>query len=276
MTIVRALSALLASIALAAPALAQDRVVPGSQTQLRMSYAPIVQRVQPAVVNVYAAKAVPRNPMLDDPMFRRFFGVRLDHEGSGGQPALQRGAAGIEDGASSVRVKQPYEPLKKIIRHAARQASGQHPVVAWFRQLFHGRGERLQFPFRHHWPRFVHLEVVIAPGVGDHVTRARFVCNRHCPRHHAMRGHEPAEVRAIRTAQESDRKAFHAKLFECTRDVEALSAGVHPRLAGAQDFVKAHFRHGKGAVEAWIWGQGENTWGHGQPVVVLRSRAAGA
>jgi S1-C subfamily serine protease len=40
-----------------------------------MSYAPIVQRVQPAVVNVYAAKAVPRNPLLDDPMFRRFFGV---------------------------------------------------------------------------------------------------------------------------------------------------------------------------------------------------------
>ncbi|MBN9597907.1 MAG: DegQ family serine endoprotease [Afipia sp.] len=75
MTLVRALSALFASIVLAAPALAQDRVVPGSQTQLRMSYAPIVQRVQPAVVNVYAAKAVPRNPLLDDPMFRRFFGV---------------------------------------------------------------------------------------------------------------------------------------------------------------------------------------------------------
>ena len=40
------------------------------------SYASIVQRVQPAVVNVYAAKMVQnRNPLLDDPIFRRFFGV---------------------------------------------------------------------------------------------------------------------------------------------------------------------------------------------------------
>lgn len=75
MTVIRALSALLVSSVLAVPALAQDRVIPASPSQLRLSYAPIVQRVQPAVVNVYAAKAAPRNPMLDDPMFRRFFGV---------------------------------------------------------------------------------------------------------------------------------------------------------------------------------------------------------
>lgn len=75
MTVVRALSALLVSSVLAGPALAQDRFVPTSPGQLKMSYAPIVQRVQPAVVNVYAAKAAPRNPLLDDPMFRRFFGV---------------------------------------------------------------------------------------------------------------------------------------------------------------------------------------------------------
>lgn len=55
---------------------AQDRRVPSSAAELRLSYAPIVQRVQPAVVNVYAAKTVQnRNPLLDDPMFRRFFGV---------------------------------------------------------------------------------------------------------------------------------------------------------------------------------------------------------
>ena len=60
----------------AAPAFAQDRVVPSSMNQLRLSYAPIVQHVQPAVVNVYAAKIVQnRNPLLDDPIFRRFFGV---------------------------------------------------------------------------------------------------------------------------------------------------------------------------------------------------------
>jgi len=55
---------------------AQDgRVVPSSPGQLTMSYAPIVKRVAPAVVNVYAAKLVEnRNPLLDDPIFRRFFG----------------------------------------------------------------------------------------------------------------------------------------------------------------------------------------------------------
>jgi Do/DeqQ family serine protease len=57
-------------------ACAQDRRLPASAAELRLSYAPIVQRVQPAVVNVYAAKVVQdRNPLLDDPIFRRFFGV---------------------------------------------------------------------------------------------------------------------------------------------------------------------------------------------------------
>jgi len=57
------------------PALAQERRVPSSPAELRLSYAPIVQRVQPAVVNVYAAKIVQNNnPLLDVPIFRRFFG----------------------------------------------------------------------------------------------------------------------------------------------------------------------------------------------------------
>ncbi|WP_424630888.1 DegQ family serine endoprotease [Bradyrhizobium sp. SYSU BS000235] len=75
MTALRALVALLVSTVVVAPAVAQDRFVP-TQGQLRASYAPIVQHVQPAVVNVYAAKIVQnRNPFLDDPIFRRFFGA---------------------------------------------------------------------------------------------------------------------------------------------------------------------------------------------------------
>ena len=65
-------------LALAAqPAAAQDtRVVPSSPAQITLSYAPVVKRVAPAVVNVYAAKVVEsRNPLLDDPIFRRFFGT---------------------------------------------------------------------------------------------------------------------------------------------------------------------------------------------------------
>ncbi len=65
----------LLAVPLAAPASAQDRVVPSSPAQLTLSYAPVVRRVAPAVVNVYAAKTVSnRNPLFDDPMFRRFFG----------------------------------------------------------------------------------------------------------------------------------------------------------------------------------------------------------
>jgi Do/DeqQ family serine protease len=70
-------------------ALAQDRRAPVSSTELKLSYAPIVQRVQPAVVNVYAAKLVQnRNPLLDDPIFRRFFG------GGGQQPEQMQRSLG--------------------------------------------------------------------------------------------------------------------------------------------------------------------------------------
>ena len=76
MTLIRSLAALLLTAATLVPALAQDRRVPSSPAEIKLSYAPIVQRVQPAVVNVYAAKTVQnRNPLLDDPIFRRFFGV---------------------------------------------------------------------------------------------------------------------------------------------------------------------------------------------------------
>ena len=63
-------------MAAAAPAAGQDRRVPTSTTEVALSYAPVVQRVAPAVVNVFASKMVAnRNPMFDDPMFRRFFGA---------------------------------------------------------------------------------------------------------------------------------------------------------------------------------------------------------
>jgi Do/DeqQ family serine protease len=76
MNALRLLTVLLLSLVVAAPAMSQDRRVPSSPAELRLSYAPIVQRVQPAVVNVFATKVVQnRNPLLDDPIFRRFFGI---------------------------------------------------------------------------------------------------------------------------------------------------------------------------------------------------------
>ena len=55
---------------------AQERQVPNSVRQLQLSFAPVVKRVSPAVVNVYAARIVENNnPFLTDPFFRQFFGA---------------------------------------------------------------------------------------------------------------------------------------------------------------------------------------------------------
>ena len=43
---------------------------------MQLSYAPVVKRAAPAVVNVYAARVVEnRNPFINDPLFRQFFGA---------------------------------------------------------------------------------------------------------------------------------------------------------------------------------------------------------
>jgi Do/DeqQ family serine protease len=66
--------AMLALATLAPPVPAQERRVPTTPAEVRLSYAPVVQRAAPAVVNVYAARTVAnQNPMLSDPFFRRFF-----------------------------------------------------------------------------------------------------------------------------------------------------------------------------------------------------------
>jgi len=55
---------------------AQERRAPSSAAEVQLSFAPIVHRVAPAVVNVYAARVVEnRNPFLNDPFFRQFFGA---------------------------------------------------------------------------------------------------------------------------------------------------------------------------------------------------------
>jgi Do/DeqQ family serine protease len=63
---------------------AQQPRVPASRAEIQFSFAPLVQRAAPAVVNVYTRRVerVPRSPLLDDPFFRRFFGDQLPN----GQP----------------------------------------------------------------------------------------------------------------------------------------------------------------------------------------------
>jgi Do/DeqQ family serine protease len=51
--------------------------VPQSMGQVQLTFAPIVKRVAPAVVNVYARTVVRQqvNPLFSDPLFQQFFGV---------------------------------------------------------------------------------------------------------------------------------------------------------------------------------------------------------
>jgi Do/DeqQ family serine protease len=67
------LAVLIFAVAFSGDARAQERRVPGSTTEMMASFSPVVHRVTPMVVNVYAAKTVAnRNPFADDPFFRLF------------------------------------------------------------------------------------------------------------------------------------------------------------------------------------------------------------
>ncbi len=55
--------------------------MPNSTAALQLSFAPVVKRVAPAVVNVYAQHVVQNtNPFLADPFFRQFFGGGMPRE----------------------------------------------------------------------------------------------------------------------------------------------------------------------------------------------------
>ncbi len=79
----------------ALPAAAEDMsgdLVPESQAEINLSFAPIVRQVAPSVVNIYTKKVVRtqqrRSPLFDDPFFRRFFGQR-PNGGPNGQSVPQ-------------------------------------------------------------------------------------------------------------------------------------------------------------------------------------------
>jgi Do/DeqQ family serine protease len=75
---IRAVPALAALLVLALPANAQ-RAVPESAVTLKQSFAPVVKRAAPAVVNVYVRHRVEQmvSPFFNDPFFGRLFGERF-------------------------------------------------------------------------------------------------------------------------------------------------------------------------------------------------------
>jgi Do/DeqQ family serine protease len=84
------------------PSAAQERAIPQSRADTILSFAPVVKKAQPAVVNVFASRVerAPANPFFDDPVFRRFFG-----EGGGrpgGATAQSLGSGVIVDASGLV------------------------------------------------------------------------------------------------------------------------------------------------------------------------------
>jgi len=75
--VVSALMGFYALILLAlANAQAAEKVVPDSRAQVQFSYAPLVQKASPAVVNIFTRKVVRSraiSPLFNDPFFQRFF-----------------------------------------------------------------------------------------------------------------------------------------------------------------------------------------------------------
>lgn len=67
---------LIAMLSAAAPATAQP--VPESREQIQITFAPVVKRVSPSVVNIYTARRVqvrsPFSPLMQDPFFEKFMG----------------------------------------------------------------------------------------------------------------------------------------------------------------------------------------------------------
>ncbi len=70
------------------PAFAQSQsVVPQSREDIRLSFAPVVKQVAPAVVNIYVQRRVQQrvaSPFMGDPFFERFFGRDFFERGLGG------------------------------------------------------------------------------------------------------------------------------------------------------------------------------------------------
>ena len=65
----------------ASPQVPESPKVPESRQTIQLSFAPVVKRVAPAVVNVYAtARAQVRSPFEGDPFFERFFGRGMPRE----------------------------------------------------------------------------------------------------------------------------------------------------------------------------------------------------
>ncbi|MEO1242223.1 MAG: Do family serine endopeptidase [Pseudomonadota bacterium] len=75
------------------------RVAPQSMAEVKLSFAPVVERAAPAVVNIYTRRVVQqRSPFAGDPFFERFFGGGFDAPRERVQNSLGSGVIVSPDG----------------------------------------------------------------------------------------------------------------------------------------------------------------------------------
>ena len=110
--------ALLALHATSGPAIARKEV-PRNAQQVMFSFAPLVKRAAPAVVNVFTRKAVTRqvSPLFDDPFFRRFFGDALPRQRKRIENSLGSGVIVRPDGVivTNYHVISGAEEIKVVL-----------------------------------------------------------------------------------------------------------------------------------------------------------------
>ena len=76
-----------------------NRVAPSSAADVKLSFAPVVERAAPAVVNIYTRRVVQqRTPFAGDPFFQRFFGGGFDRPRERVQNSLGSGVIVSPDG----------------------------------------------------------------------------------------------------------------------------------------------------------------------------------
>ena len=84
---------------------AQTRSIPTSHAEVQLSFAPLVKRVAPAVVNIFTRTIVRErrvSPLFNDPFFRQFFGDRLPGGGTREREESSLGSGVIVDASGII------------------------------------------------------------------------------------------------------------------------------------------------------------------------------